>query len=204
MPAGGTRPIRAPGRNDGSAENAGVTNDANSAHAHSAAAIVRRLKNRFTAMLNFWSGRWDSNPRPQPWQGCALPLSYTRIREGKRPLAAALLCQMAPALATERPAPGLACAGLSVPLPPFAQRMAGALGLGARQPNKVERPPTRLASLAPLPAARFARGGRERASGSTGAFMPATPDDLFAFLDRLGIAPPTIPHPPVFILGEHN
>ena len=25
-----------------------------------------------------WSGRWDSNPRPQPWQGCALPLSYTR------------------------------------------------------------------------------------------------------------------------------
>jgi hypothetical protein len=28
----------------------------------------------------FWSGRWDLNPRPQPWQGCALPLSYTRIR----------------------------------------------------------------------------------------------------------------------------
>ena len=27
----------------------------------------------------FWSGRWDSNPRPQPWQGCALPLSYARI-----------------------------------------------------------------------------------------------------------------------------
>src|SRR5713226_1216456 len=26
-----------------------------------------------------WSGRGDSNPRPQPWQGCALPLSYTRI-----------------------------------------------------------------------------------------------------------------------------
>ena len=28
----------------------------------------------------YWSGRRDSNPRPQPWQGCALPLSYTRIR----------------------------------------------------------------------------------------------------------------------------
>src|ERR1700689_1737239 len=28
----------------------------------------------------FWSGRRDSNPRPQPWQGCALPLSYARIR----------------------------------------------------------------------------------------------------------------------------
>ncbi len=25
-----------------------------------------------------WSGRRDLNPRPQPWQGCALPLSYTR------------------------------------------------------------------------------------------------------------------------------
>ena len=32
----------------------------------------------------FWSGRWDSNPRPQPWQGCALPLSYTRIRKRVR------------------------------------------------------------------------------------------------------------------------
>ncbi len=28
----------------------------------------------------FWSGRRDSNPRPQPWQGCALPLSYARIQ----------------------------------------------------------------------------------------------------------------------------
>ena len=26
-----------------------------------------------------WSGRRDLNPRPQPWQGCALPLSYFRI-----------------------------------------------------------------------------------------------------------------------------
>ena len=25
-----------------------------------------------------WSGRRESNPRPQPWQGCALPLSYAR------------------------------------------------------------------------------------------------------------------------------
>ena len=32
---------------------------------------------RFSAVLN-WSGRRDSNPRPQPWQGCALPLSYAR------------------------------------------------------------------------------------------------------------------------------
>src|SRR5437016_3842744 len=25
-----------------------------------------------------WSGRWDLNPRPSPWQGDALPLSYSR------------------------------------------------------------------------------------------------------------------------------
>src|SRR5690606_23742819 len=31
-----------------------------------------------------WSGRRDSNPRPQPWQGCALPLSYTRSCGNRR------------------------------------------------------------------------------------------------------------------------
>jgi hypothetical protein len=36
-----------------------------------------RKSSRFSAALN-WSGRRDSNPRPQPWQGCALPLSYAR------------------------------------------------------------------------------------------------------------------------------
>ena len=25
-----------------------------------------------------WSGKRGSNSRPQPWQGCALPLSYSR------------------------------------------------------------------------------------------------------------------------------
>ena len=28
-----------------------------------------------------WSGRRDLNPRPQPWQGCALPLSYFRKKK---------------------------------------------------------------------------------------------------------------------------
>src|SRR5690348_14941954 len=32
--------------------------------------------------------------------------------------------------------------------------------------------------------------------------MPATPDDLFAFLDRLGIAHPTLTHPAVFTVEE--
>src|SRR5262245_44313868 len=36
-----------------------------------------RLRETFPIQLD-WSGRRDSNPRPQPWQGCALPLSYAR------------------------------------------------------------------------------------------------------------------------------
>ena len=38
--------------------------------------------------LIYWSGKRDLNPRPQPWQGCALPLSYSRLDAGfctKRP-----------------------------------------------------------------------------------------------------------------------
>ena len=33
----------------------------------------------FFASKNIWSGRRDSNPRPSPWQGDALPLSHFRI-----------------------------------------------------------------------------------------------------------------------------
>ena len=33
----------------------------------------------FAALLfRIWSGKRGSNSRPQPWQGCALPLSYSR------------------------------------------------------------------------------------------------------------------------------
>jgi Ala-tRNA(Pro) deacylase len=32
--------------------------------------------------------------------------------------------------------------------------------------------------------------------------MPATPDDLFAFLDRLGIAHSTVSHPPLFTVEQ--
>ena len=35
--------------------------------------------------LNIWSGKRDLNPRPSPWQGDALPLSYSRsITIGQR------------------------------------------------------------------------------------------------------------------------
>jgi Ala-tRNA(Pro) deacylase len=40
----------------------------------------RSLSHRAYKTLKNWSGRWDSNPRPRPWQGRALPLSYARIR----------------------------------------------------------------------------------------------------------------------------
>jgi hypothetical protein len=41
-----------------------------------------------------WSGRRDSNPRPRPWQGRALPLSYARLAVrgmGLTPLNGALI-----------------------------------------------------------------------------------------------------------------
>ena len=31
-----------------------------------------------STILNHLSGRWDSNPRPSPWQGDVLPLYYAR------------------------------------------------------------------------------------------------------------------------------
>src|SRR2546421_8497218 len=30
-----------------------------------------------------WSGKRDSNPRPRPWQGRALPLSYSRVSSSR-------------------------------------------------------------------------------------------------------------------------
>ena len=38
----------------------------------------RRVAFRSDFPKEIWSGRRDSNSRPQPWQGCALPLSYAR------------------------------------------------------------------------------------------------------------------------------
>ena len=31
-----------------------------------------------------WSGRWDFNPRSQPWRGCAVALSYARMAPSLR------------------------------------------------------------------------------------------------------------------------
>jgi hypothetical protein len=35
-----------------------------------------------TWLCRLWSGKRDLNPRRQPWQGCTLPLSYSRIFNG--------------------------------------------------------------------------------------------------------------------------
>src|SRR5512136_1303489 len=35
-----------------------------------------------TWLCRLWSGKRDLNPRLQPWQGCTLPLSYSRIFNG--------------------------------------------------------------------------------------------------------------------------
>ena len=43
--------------------------------------LTQRAFVKLCHFKKIWSGRRDSNPRPRPWQGRALPLSYTRIRE---------------------------------------------------------------------------------------------------------------------------
>ncbi len=48
-------------------------------HREAKNSLTPPLHNSFHLFLK-WSGRRDSNPRPQPWQGCALPLSYARMK----------------------------------------------------------------------------------------------------------------------------
>ena len=43
--------------------------------------------NIFRNGLKYWSGKRDSNPRPSPWQGDALPLSYSRNNGGEDKIA---------------------------------------------------------------------------------------------------------------------
>jgi hypothetical protein len=45
------------------------------------AQTTTRLSGRCPRRYGFfrWSGRRDSNPRPSPWQGDALPLSHFRV-----------------------------------------------------------------------------------------------------------------------------
>jgi hypothetical protein len=71
--------------------------------------LVRRAIVQLCHFIKIWSGRRDSNPRPRPWQGRALPLSYTRIREvGGDRRQRAELCQMRAVNATAADGPKLA------------------------------------------------------------------------------------------------
>ena len=40
---------------------------------------LRRRATMLSGSRRGWSGKRDSNPRPRPWQGRALPLSYSRV-----------------------------------------------------------------------------------------------------------------------------
>src|SRR2546426_12685406 len=44
--------------------------------------LRRRPENPECGTVRTWSGKRESNPRLQPWQGCTLPLSYSRSRPG--------------------------------------------------------------------------------------------------------------------------
>lgn len=55
--------------------------DARQRRAKTKSPLVSGPSSDFSIPREIWSGRRGSNPRPRPWQGRALPLSYTRIRE---------------------------------------------------------------------------------------------------------------------------
>ena len=42
--------------------------------------LVQQSPSRLRGQAKIWSGRRGSNPRLRPWQGRALPLSYSRLR----------------------------------------------------------------------------------------------------------------------------
>ena len=44
---------------------------------------VRCITTLPSSLKSLWSGKGDSNSRPSPWQGDALPLSYSRSTRGR-------------------------------------------------------------------------------------------------------------------------
>ena len=54
-------------------------------HAGATTLCLDHLTTPTTNNVYKWSGRRDSNPRPSPWQGDALPLSHFRILAGPLP-----------------------------------------------------------------------------------------------------------------------
>ncbi len=58
--------------------------------------LGRREGCPYSSMNRKESGRWDSNPRPSPWQGDALPLSHARILAENRPRTTFPCCPAGP------------------------------------------------------------------------------------------------------------
>src|SRR3954452_14507379 len=79
-------------------------------------------ENRGFGNFENWSGRRDSNPRPQPWQGCALPLSYARSALTPKPRPAEV--RRAPSMAACAPARELRGRLWRSPQPPIWSRLA--------------------------------------------------------------------------------
>ena len=97
-----------------------------------------------------WSGRRDSNPRPRPWQGRALPLSYTRIRE--------MAGEWSPATGRAMPNAAIECnSRRRLPLSQRNDRPCGLLGRN--------RP--RMTGKSPLTGVGAAPGGNSKASRLT-------------------------------------
>ena len=59
---------------------------------HTPFGIPGRAFKSVEALGEDWSGKGDLNPRPSPWQGDALPLSYSRSMEGRSILILVRLC----------------------------------------------------------------------------------------------------------------
>jgi hypothetical protein len=67
-----------PARSDGNRGGRGIGGCGGRVSVRTSAAAFCRCALNHVVQNKIWSGRRDSNPRPQPWQGCALPLSYAR------------------------------------------------------------------------------------------------------------------------------
>src|SRR5712691_11751671 len=82
-----------------------------------------------------WSGKRDSNPRPRPWQGRALPLSYSRLTVNEHRDSNTALGARPPQPATSRSAVAASSGGTGLmkkPLPHSNPATRVSLGMTSR------------------------------------------------------------------------
>ncbi len=95
-------------------------------------------------LIDSQSGRWDSNPRPSPWQGDVLPLNYTRLNDGEdtviaetcqgSPLSAQVLSRVAGRMNRRLSPSGLRPSGLAGSSAPAECRRSGSAAPPAAPP----------------------------------------------------------------------